>query len=640
MAQGEQNPQGGWSQEEFEQKMRDLEVYSHTGEDHQHRQTRLPSTTLPRTRPTFTEPRTPIEERVNIDKPPDPPPSAEAPSGTGFKYTPPEERTLLGHLGNYPGSAYRLGESFVDLIRHPIQTFEDVGKIGIGAMTKLTGILDDPDMDPNLKAALMESTGVDTVEALVGAIEERYGSWDAFSNTAYQDPVGVIADVTGLLSAGGGALRVPGAIFKPRPGRYPSPNALRTTAPVEQLGNLGEEIQRLARKYDPINVAGSGAEQLYKGARWTGGKISESVLGISSGAGAMPVNLAFNMPGSRALKNAMSGKTGGAVIVENARDGLHKMRQNRAEQYRSQLADIIEQSGDVIMELAPVRRALEEGLVEFKVNVSYRTRRSGKVETVLDFSRTRMPEVHQAAIQKVAKIIDDWGSQAGDTGVLGMDTLKQTLGQQFSPHADPANIIAMRTTRAARQQLVDAIPGYEKMTRTYQDMSDMIREIESELSMGSRKTKGATLRKLATIISRDGDYRQALIQSIDANTATALMEQLAGYALKDYVPHTLVGRGMAMAAISGMAVSNLFSGNPLVLAMAISNSPRLVGEILLALGTVRKGMQAITPGLRVPVQVLATPGIARPLELIPPDIGPDESSETLMGPPMEAPPSP
>ena len=62
MAQGKQNPQGGWSQEEFEQKMRDQEVYSHTGEDHQHRQTRLPSTTLPRTRPTFTEPRTPIEE--------------------------------------------------------------------------------------------------------------------------------------------------------------------------------------------------------------------------------------------------------------------------------------------------------------------------------------------------------------------------------------------------------------------------------------------------------------------------------------------------------------------------------------------------------------------------------------------------
>ena len=118
------------------------------------------------------------------------------------------------------------------------------------------------------------------------------------------------------------------------------------------------------------------------------------------------------------------------------------------------------------------------------------------------------------------------------------------------------------------------------------------------------------------------------------------MEQLAGYALKDYVPHTLVGRGMAMAAISGMAVANLFSGNPLVLAMAISNSPRLVGEILLAVGTVRKGMQALTPGVRVPVQVLATPGIARPLELIPPDIGPDESSETLMGPPMEAPPSP
>jgi hypothetical protein len=558
-----------------------------------------------------------VPEVVNPDTvinrgPIEQPPSADAPAGLSptrvHRYTPAEERTLGGWVENFPRSYGGVVEGFTEIVKHPLQTFETVGKLVTGAVSKLSGALNDPDMDPFLKEVLRDSLGETTAEGLVGMLEERYGSWDSVRNTAYQDPVGFAADLAGLVSGAGAALRVPGVVSK-------------TTA-ATRAAQLGRAAGKYGRKYDPINITGRSIYETYRFSRAGLGKGGETVIGLTTGAGPLPINVAFNKPGSRVMKDIMRSKASEVTIVENVREGLQKMAEFRADAYQGALKEIVRKSGEVVMDMEPIRKAVEQRLKSFfpggmryvdKVDPA-----TGQLRPYIDFKRGNVPKKYQDDVQQVMDILDEWGSEGGDLGVLGMDNLKRTLGGWYAPNSKPSNAIAATAYAAVRKELVKAVPGYSDMTKVYQDMTDMIREIEQELSAGTRRTKGATLRKLATVISRDSDYRQTLIDAIDEVTATALKEQLAGYALKDFTPATLVGRGMAMAAISGAAMSNFFAGNPAVLLMAMANSPRLVGEILIALGYARQGVQKVSPGLTVPLQIISDPALYRSVMHAPP----------------------
>ena len=130
-------------------------------------------------------------------------------------------------VGNIPSSAVNLGKNLVQAAIHPVDTFEGIMRAGAGAMEKA--------FPGN---AGLPTGNVEQYEALKQMVADRYGSQDALKNTLANDPVGMAADVAGLFTGGGGALRSVGTMSK-----------------MPRVAQAGSAISRVGGLMDPVNVA-------------------------------------------------------------------------------------------------------------------------------------------------------------------------------------------------------------------------------------------------------------------------------------------------------------------------------------------------------------------------------------------------
>lgn len=102
-------------------------------------------------------------------------------------------------IENFPSSARQFAENVVQPILHPIDTANAFKDLAVGMVSKLGGAIG-IDQDPTKKASN---------EAVVNAVADhfasRYGSVDGFKRAIASDPVGVMGDVSMVLSGGGAA---------------------------------------------------------------------------------------------------------------------------------------------------------------------------------------------------------------------------------------------------------------------------------------------------------------------------------------------------------------------------------------------------------------------------------------------------
>jgi len=126
-------------------------------------------------------------------------------------------------VSNIPESAAEFGSNLVQPFLHPIDTAESIYKLGSGAVQKLI-----PGEQGNEQYA----------DAMGQFVSDRYGSIEAFKETAKIDPVGVLADISMVLTGGGtAAARAPGII-----------------------GKAGRAIQKAGKASEPLNLAKGAAK--------------------------------------------------------------------------------------------------------------------------------------------------------------------------------------------------------------------------------------------------------------------------------------------------------------------------------------------------------------------------------------------
>lgn len=128
---------------------------------------------------------------------------------------------------NIPSSALELGKNLAQAAIHPVDTLEGLVRTGAGAMEKA--------FPGN---AGLPTGNVEQYEAVKKMIGDRYGSQDALKNTLANDPVGMTADIAGLLAGGGGMVRGAGAM-----------------ANMPRLANAGAKMAQVGGLMDPVNVA-------------------------------------------------------------------------------------------------------------------------------------------------------------------------------------------------------------------------------------------------------------------------------------------------------------------------------------------------------------------------------------------------
>jgi hypothetical protein len=428
-------------------------------------------------------------------------------------------------VSNVPSSAVRFGESVAQPILHPVQTVENLAAIGKGVMQKL-GIVSGRD-------------ATQYADAVGKFLVDRYGSKDAILKTLVTDPVGIMADVSTVLSAGGSlAVRAPGL-----------------------LGRVGEAAQTAGRVTNPLSAVVPAA------------KVAAEGLGITTGAGSEAIRTAAAAgaeggEASKAFLEQMRGAAPAEEVVSDARAAVSNLRQQRGNIYRQEMASI---GGDkTVLSFDDVDKAVTGTVKKFKgVNIS--------------------PSVG-AVYEKLRDYVTQWKSldPAEYHTAEGFDALKQLVGdvRESTKYGTAERKAADDVYNAIKNTIVKQNPKYGEIMKGYQQASDQINEIEKTLSTNPKASIDTALRKITSAlrdnVNTNYGKRKELVGFLARSGAKNLLQKIAGQALKAKAPRGLAGQlGVAGLGIESMQAL-LAASNPLlaakIAAAAGLTSPRLVGE--------------------------------------------------------------
>lgn len=451
---------------------------------------------------------------------------------------------ILPSAGNYVKNIYTA-------IRHPIDTAESIGNVALGGVKTL------------VRATGMEPTpGNETAEpsfdTFMGGLKERYGGLSNIKQTIQNDPVGFLADLSGLLS-GAGAVTKTGALSKA--GEAVEPLNIAAKLPVAAAGSLAKEF-----------------------------------LGKTTGAGAGAIEEAYK--GSPMFKAAMRGNVSPDDVLLDAKGALHSMKIDRANTYVEQLNNIsnigrqiditplrerlntVLDSYNVQRKITPIKTEVPSGLVDASGNPITTVKTTLKKE--LDFTRSTLDRNAVNDTENIINKIDQWGTNPIDRTPKGLDILKRQLDDFYSESKNSRALVS-NLRNVVNDLLVREVPEYEQMTAQYAKTTQLTQEIEKALSLGTRTAADTSLRKLMSVMRENFEFRRGLVKQLESSAGKDISGEIAGVQLNKPLPRGLLG------PIFGMGT--LYEGltrDPTFLALLATSSPRLVGEFTLLLGQTKR----------------------------------------------------
>lgn len=453
-------------------------------------------------------------------------------------------------IGNVPSSVFNLGKGLLSAVTHPVQTVKGIFNTVAGAGESFGRFLGSNTPIGNIKLPngqtvkerlkdLPPDQQEATFNAIVGSFKDRYGSLEAAQKTATNDPVGVGADILTILEGGAGAVGKVGALEK---------GLITATKPV-------------VRATDAL-VTG-----LPK-------KIASETLGLQTGVGSDPIRAGYQAareggPARKAFTEAMRGKVSPDELVTSAKEALGEVVAERRAKYQDMLAKLGDDT--TTYDISRVTKELKNQLERFKVGIT---------DEGLDFSRSKfaLDGAAQKDIERLTDYVQGYGSKAGDRTALGIDNLKQVLGGYWSPNSDYRAFV--EGLRKSTRQVLDDAPGYSESMKQYSEMSDYIDDLQRSLSLGDKAMVETTFKKLTSSL-KNNDFRKQILQELDADTGGQLISKIAGQRMSSLAP-----RGLAQYVTTGIGGLTLAASGGIMplLGIALTTSPRIVGEFVRALG--------------------------------------------------------
>jgi hypothetical protein len=436
---------------------------------------------------------------------------------------------------NIPSSAVSLAENTAQPFIHPVETAENLGALGKGVLQKL---------------GLMSGTDSEKYANAVGQfVMNRYGSLEAVKHTLATDPVGMMADVSTLLTGGGSAAaRLPGV-----------------------AGKLGEAAGAVGRAVDPLNAVAATA----RGA----GKVAAQAAGISTGVGADALKVAAQAgaqggPAGKAFLENMTGAADPNAVVSEAKAAVGQIRQERGAVYQQEMAKI--GADNTVLDFDKIDSAVQKvaGVKTYKGQVL-----SPKTATIR---------------QELTDAVNEWKNlPAADFHTAeGLDALKQKIGdiRDATQPGTPDRLVADNVYKAVYSTIADQAPKYAKVMKGYEEASNLIREMEKTLSLNPKASIDTSLRKLTSVlrnnVSTNYGRRAELVDFLQRAGAPHLMQKLAGQMLSSAAPRGLA-RNIAAGEIPGAALAATL-GHPAGAAALIggmaASSPMLAGGAAYGLG--------------------------------------------------------
>ena len=458
---------------------------------------------------------------------------------------------------NIPKSAAALATNAFEAITDPLQVVRGMGQMIVGGTEKLMG-------EPYFESDRAKAVRMQGREALSNAgniLKSSYGSEEAIKNKLATDPVGAAADLSLLLTGGGGlAARTP---------------MLSRAAPVlKKAGNIT----------DPLYLAGKTAGKTYD---LTSGLV-KSGLGMKTGVGTEAIEQAAQAgrQGNTTFLENMRGDVPMTNVLDDAQANLAQMNLNKQKDYRSGMVNI--KNDKSILDFKGIDQSLQnaQGMVSYK----------GKIKD----------KIALETVEKMRAKIDDWKNSdpAEYHTPEGLDNLKQSLWEDFGKLGKDEKLaysVGKQIYDSVKTEISKQAPTYAKVMKEYSDASELTKEIERALSLGQTASADTAMRKLQSLmrnnVNTNYGQRLNLAQQLESAGGRDLMPALAGQALSSKLP-----RGLQSATNIPSAFLAYGTGGPALAAVdLLASSPRLAGEASYKYGqlanALTQGQQAVSKAI-------------------------------------------
>lgn len=469
---------------------------------------------------------------------------SQSPDESSETSKPSENKSVGGFVKNIFKSGGELIKNTAQAVIHPVKTAHTLADTALGVVEKVI---------PGRQGAETEA------DALGSFLKERYGSFDAIKETAYNDPVGFLLDASTVLGGGGAILKTAGTARK-----------------LEGVVRAGQVASDVSRVVDPLNAAGKILKTAGRGTR----TVAESAAGATTGVGSATVKTATEAAieggeKASAFRAGMRGEVSGEQLLGEAKTALSNMKNSRNVDYRTQLKAVKESTQQ--LDIASINKKLDEMLDNFGVTV-FTDQNTGKrfLDPSKSFGASTIADpAEQARVERIFRDVTTWK----DTTAAGLDTLKRRIDNEFSVNSDVRALV--QGVKSETQTVLNKVPGYEKMTKAYHQASDLIDDIKTSLSLGDKASVETGIKKLTTALKQNNEMRVTFIKELEKTGAANLTEKIAGSAMSSLTPRGIVN---PLLAAGGLTFAHLTQFLPALLLA----SPRVVGEFINVLGMASK----------------------------------------------------
>ena len=472
-------------------------------------------------------------------------------SGAGKPLTAGEVAT--GAIVNFPSSFKNLIGNIVEAVTSPVQTAKSVLDVGAGALQNV--------LPEKFVQAVGEDKQSREMARKVGQFyADRYGTGEGLKRAIAEDPAGVLADLSTVLT--GGATAAPRAIAQP--------------------------LSTAARTIDPLAAAVRGTTAA---AQFTGRNVIAPTLGLTTGVGEEAIRQAERAgrvggETARAFRENISGRADITEALDLAKQSLDEMRSLKNAQYRSGMVNI--KNDKSVLDFANIDKAI------------------GNAESSISYKGVVKDDKAAAKLAEVKDEINAWKQRNPQDFHTpeGMDALKQKVGallEEVPFEARNVRRVVGGVYDTIRNEIKTQAPTYDKVMKDYTNASNQITEIERSLSLGRGASADTALRKLQSLmrnnVNTNYSQRTKLAKQMEQMTGKEIMPSLAGQALSQITP-----RGLQRATtIPTGGAAYYLGGIPAAGISLAASSPRLMGEAAYATGLVGRGVETL--GRQVPFAV-------------------------------------
>lgn len=455
------------------------------------------------------------------------------------------KQSAVQGVKNLPSSTARMFADIGRAVISPVETLKSIGKLGVGLATKgAKAINPNTDYLPELTATEKYP------EALKDFYKQRYVGSENIKKTLAEDPAGLISDLATALTLGGGAISKVGQAGK--------------------IGQAGRVIAKVGKAIEPINAVG----KIVGGVGTGAGKLLKTGLGMTTGAGTEAVNQALKAgkTGNNAFVRSMRGIDNIQNVVDEAKDALNTIKQQKNANYAMQIGKTI--NDPKVLDVMPLQKKM--------------------LEIIDDQYYKSISKSGNATMNKLDEMVNVYNDFLQDPELRtagGFDALKQRI-QDIDIPLENKKAERLRTSMAntIKKSIEEQSPQYAKTMKDYSEASDLVNELEKSLSLGNKSTMDSAIRKLQSLTRNNANtnygYRLSLADELQKAGAD-IMPSLAGQSLSSLTP-----RGLQGVTATGAGVAGLTS-NPLTLATLPAFSPRVVGEGAYLTGQLQSILDAI-----------------------------------------------